>query len=197
MVKFVPDKLDLSQFYRTNPRLGLRAGKRMKSLTKTMTSINTARRAFLRGSVAKQDLVQTRMPWAVAGFTAVCTRCDDCIKACEESVLVRADGGYPRVVFDNGGCTFCGACVRACRYGALDADLEQPWQLKASIGEDCLSARGITCRSCGDVCESHAIRFRLEVGGRAIPSLDTSLCNGCGSCIATCPTHVIQIQEAA
>jgi ferredoxin-type protein NapF len=137
------------------------------------------------------------MPWAVAGFSAVCRRCDDCINACEESVLKRGDGGYPTVDFDRGGCTFCGACAQACEYVALDREIAPPWQLKASIGDGCLSARGITCRSCGDACEPRAIRFRLELGGRAIPSLDTSLCNGCGSCIATCPTHVIQIQEAA
>lgn len=162
-----------------------------------MTSINTARRAFLRGRVAGKDLLGHRMPWAVAGFTAACQRCDDCIKACEESVLVAGDGGYPTVDFDRGGCTFCGACVCACQHGALDGELAQPWLLKASIGEGCLSAQGITCRSCGDACEVRAIRFQLEVGGRAIPSLDNTLCNGCGSCIATCPTHVIQILEAA
>ena len=161
-----------------------------------MTTINTARRAFLKGRAAKESM-NHHMPWAVAGFAAVCRRCDDCIKACEESVLKRGDGGYPTVDFDRGGCTFCGACAQACEYGALDREIAPPWQLKAAISDGCLSAQGITCRSCGDACELRAIRFRLELGGRAIPSLDTSLCNGCGSCIATCPTHVIQIQEAA
>lgn len=146
---------------------------------------------------AGQESSLRHMPWAVADFSAVCRRCDDCIKACEESVLTTGDGGYPTVDFDLGGCTFCGACVEACQYGALDRKVAQPWRLKASIDKGCLSAQGITCRSCGDACELHAIRFQLELGGRAIPSIDTSLCNGCGSCIATCPTHVIQIQEAA
>jgi len=109
----------------------------------------------------------------------------------------RGEGGYPTVDFDIGGCTFCGACAQACKYGALDQAIDPPWQLTAGIEKGCLSAQGITCRSCGDACEVRAIRFRLELGGRAIPSLDSSLCNGCGSCIATCPTHVIQIQEAA
>ena len=73
------------------------------------------------------------MPWAVAEFTAACERCDDCIKACEESVLVAGDGGYPTVDFDRGGCTFCGACVRACQHGALDGDLARPWLLLSLI----------------------------------------------------------------
>lgn len=160
-----------------------------------MTTINTARRAFLRGRVAP-DAITRRMPWAVAAFVDVCRRCDDCIDACEESVLVTGDGGFPTVDFQRGGCTFCGACARACRYHALDTGLAPPWRLEASIGDGCLSARGITCRACSDACAARAIRFQLQVGGRAIPSLDSSICNGCGSCIAICPTHVIQIQEA-
>jgi ferredoxin-type protein NapF len=162
-----------------------------------MTTINTARRAFLRGRVATQASMVPRMPWAVARFTSVCQRCDDCIEACEESILVKGEGGYPTIDFERGGCTYCGACVEACTYDALDRSIDPALRFKASIGAGCLSARGITCRSCGDVCDARAIRFRLEVGGRAIPGLDTSLCNGCGSCIATCPTHVIRIQEAA
>lgn len=161
-----------------------------------MTTINTARRAFFRGR-AGQQAVKHHMPWAVAAFTDVCQRCDDCIKACGESVLVAGDGGFPTVDFARGGCTFCGACVDACRHDALDRRLPQPWALRAKVLEGCLSAQGITCRACGDACDARAIRFRLAVGGRAIPEFDTSLCNGCGSCIAMCPTHVIQIQEAA
>jgi ferredoxin-type protein NapF len=162
-----------------------------------MATINTARRAFLLGRVAERDLNEPRMPWAVVEFTSACERYGDCIEACEESVLKTGDGGFPTIDFESGGCTFCGACVRACKYDALDETIAPPWQVKVSIGAGCLSAQGITCRSCGDACEASAIRFRLELGGRAIPRLDTSLCNGCGSCIATCPTHVIQIQEAA
>ena len=162
-----------------------------------MATINTARRAFLLGRVAEQELIEPRMPWAVDEFTSACERCGDCIEACEEAVLKTGDGGFPTLDFESGGCTFCGACVKACKYDALDKAIAPPLQIKVSIGPGCLSAQGITCRSCGDSCESRAIRFRLELGARAIPSLDTSLCNGCGSCIATCPTHVIQIQEAA
>lgn len=159
-----------------------------------MTTINTARRAFLRGR--RDPAVSTPgMPWAVAAFEDACRRCDDCIDACEEAVVVRGDGGFPTVDFSHGGCTFCGACARACDYHALDSGRASPWSLVAAIGDDCLSARGVTCRACGDACESQAIRFRLQVGGRALPELDTSLCNGCGCCIPICPTHVIQIKE--
>lgn len=137
------------------------------------------------------------MPWAVAAFVDLCRRCDDCIHVCPESILVRGDGGFPTVDFNRGGCTFCGNCVQACQHGALVRQDTAAWRLKAAIGDNCLSAQGITCRACGDACETRAIRFRLQPGGRAIAAVDPALCNGCGSCIAICPIRVIQIQEAA
>jgi ferredoxin-type protein NapF len=161
-----------------------------------MTTINAARRAFLKRSIDPSS-IDHRMPWAVAGFFDLCRRCDDCIRACEESVVVRGDGGFPTVDFSRGGCSFCGACAYACGQGALDRRTSPVWRLAAAIGDGCLSARGITCRACGDACETRAIRFRLQPGGRAIPGVDTSLCSGCGGCIAICPIHVIQIEEAA
>ena len=161
-----------------------------------MTTIDAGRRAFLKRRTGPAKL-DHHMPWAVAAFLELCERCDDCIRACRESIVARSDGGFPSVDFTRGGCTFCGACADACDYGALDRDTRPAWGLKAAIGDNCLSAQGITCRACGDACQTRAIRFQLQLGGRAVPGLDPALCTGCGSCIATCPTHVIQIQEAA
>ena len=96
--------------------------------------------------------------------------------------------------FQYGSCTFCGACEQVCKYGALSRALETPWGLRASIGEVCLSTQGITCRSCGDACAAGAIRFRLELAGRARPVIDETHCNGCGSCVAVCPNRNIQIR---
>ena len=195
MVNTPKNKLDLRQVYVSGPRLGFKSRKRTDgSLANAMTTINTARRAFLRG---RADQVEHRVPWAVATFTEVCRRCDDCIKACKESVLVVGDGGFPTVDFSGGACTFCADCVSACEHGALDRELAQPWSLKAQVAESCLSMRGITCRACGDACTARAIRFQLQTGGRAVPVVNESICNGCGSCIATCPIQVIQLEEAA
>jgi ferredoxin-type protein NapF len=161
-----------------------------------MTTINRARRAFF-----KQDRGPSatghHMPWAAPAFLDACTRCDDCIRVCETAVLIRGDGGFPTVDFSRGGCTFCARCVDVCGHDALEHRSGPAWRLKAVIGEQCLSARGVTCRACGDACDSAAIRFRLAIGGRALPELEHDLCNGCGSCVAICPSHVIQIQEAA
>ncbi|GAK87860.1 ferredoxin-type protein NapF [Vibrio ponticus] len=40
-----------------------------------------------------------------------------------------------------------------------------------------------------------AIQFRLEVGRVAQPNLDTTLCNGCGACVAICPTSSINVSN--
>ena len=152
--------------------------------------INSARRAFFTGGAVAP---KHKVPWAVPLFEDRCQRCGDCVSACEEAILTLGDGGFPTVDFHRGGCTFCAACVAACRHGALDPALEPVWQLRVEVGPDCLSQRGITCRSCGDACEMAAIRFRLAVGGRAVPDLDHSACSGCGACIAVCPEKAIHI----
>ncbi|HID44392.1 MAG TPA: 4Fe-4S dicluster domain-containing protein, partial [Chromatiaceae bacterium] len=63
----------------------------------------------------------------------------------------------------------------------------------ANIKADCLSLNGIVCRACGDACDTDAIRFQLETRGRATPLLDQALCNGCGECLAVCPTKSISL----
>ena len=164
------------------------------ALASAMTTINTARRAFFTGGAVS---ITHHVPWATEQFLELCQRCDDCIQSCEEGVLVRGDGGFPSVDFTRGACTFCGACAERCQHAALDRSRQNAWQLRAIIGDDCLSARGVMCRTCGEECDKGAIRFRLQPGGRATAVVDDDACNGCGGCVAVCPTRVIRIQEAA
>ncbi len=135
-------------------------------------------------------------------FTDICDRSGRCIKACPEGIIIRGSGEFPEIDFSKGECTFCYDCVKACKSGALkknvlnnQANDQQPWTYKAVIGGGCLSANGVTCRVCGDLCDSRAIKFRLAVGGKAFPELTLKDCTGCGACVAPCPTKAISIND--
>ena len=159
------------------------------------TSVNIGRRNLLRGRISALREEPIRLPWAVEAFAEVCTRCLDCALACEGRIIVPGDGGFPSVDFSRGECIFCGDCVSACKSKALSMDVDPPWTLKASVDNRCLSAKGITCRSCGDVCDTRAIRFQLQLGGRAELSIDQDSCNGCGACVPVCPVKAMTVSS--
>ena len=103
------------------------------------------RRFFLRGSLqaaaAPEPPAPPRPPWALrpdARFTAQCTRCGDCARACPDGLLRAGDGGFPEIRFERGGCTLCGACREACPSAAFDA--RQPaFTARVQVGAQCLA----------------------------------------------------------
>jgi ferredoxin-type protein NapF len=169
---------------------------------------------FLRGDIQGKHK-PFRPPWAVPEpyFTDFCTRCDQCIEACFDELIVKGRGGYPQMDFTQGGCDFCADCLNACEASALkqipdeqacseapedkkplQAQYLPPWYLKAKIDlENCLSMNGTICRSCGESCDHSAIRYDIRLGGVAEPMLNAAGCNGCGACISVCPTQVISL----
>ena len=158
---------------------------------------NVERRGFLRGDIKLRHL-PIRPPWALPEeqFTLVCTRCNDCIAACDENLISVGSGGFPHIDFRSGGCTFCGDCVTACNPKALQGDRSDPssaWLLAVEVDTLCLAVNGGVCRTCCDLCEARAIRFQLEIGGRARPQVDQDLCTGCGSCISPCSVHALRL----
>jgi ferredoxin-type protein NapF len=60
---------------------------------------------------------------------------------------------------------------------------------------DCLAARGVVCRSCGDSCPHAAIRFWPRIGGPALPEILDDACTGCGACVGVCPVSAIEVRE--
>ncbi len=162
-------------------------------------SVSIARRALLRGRFTEPQNPDVRPPWSLneTSFIELCSRCDACLQACDSGLLVRGDGGYPVADFERGACTFCGACSVACETGAISSpeNARTPWELTAVVSASCLSAKGVTCRVCGDRCEARAIRFQLALGGVADPVIDSSACTGCGACVAPCPTDAITIEH--
>jgi ferredoxin-type protein NapF len=144
-----------------------------------------------------------RPPWALGetAFLDTCERCESCADACPEGIIGQGSGGFPVVDFAQGECTFCEACAKACPSGALalyatgSPDAKRlPWSHRAEIGERCIARAGVECRVCGEFCETRAIRFRLAVGGAALPEIDNDACTGCGACVAPCPVGAVAVR---
>jgi ferredoxin-type protein NapF len=160
-----------------------------------VASISRAR--FLRGDFARRRQ-PIRPPWALREdrFIGRCNRCDGCLGACPTRVLVRGAGGFPQLDFSRAECTFCGHCADACRQSAFGPrNGSAPWNWVARVGDGCLAASRVVCRSCGDACEARAIRFRLEAGAAGWPVLDQAACSGCGACVGICPAGAIAMEE--
>jgi ferredoxin-type protein NapF len=155
----------------------------------------TSRRNFLRGRFSPRK-GPLRPPWAQTedDFLRACSRCGECLAHCPTHIVVAGEGGYPTIDFGEGECTFCGDCVQACPTGALrQIDGQEPWAIRARIGEHCLAVQRVECRVCGEQCAAGAIKFRPQAGGIALPLLESANCTGCGACVATCPTRAIGV----
>ncbi|WP_170785874.1 ferredoxin-type protein NapF [Ruegeria lacuscaerulensis] len=155
----------------------------------------TTRRAFLSARFHDEDGVTARPPGSVGpDFLKHCTKCGDCASACPEDVIAIAADGFPVFQPSDNPCTFCGECANACPTPALDIDLVFDWPWRAALKLDsCLSMNGVSCRLCQDNCEESAIRFSLQTGGRAKPTLDVAACTGCGLCPTVCPADAISL----
>ena len=156
--------------------------------------VDASRRGFFRGR--PRPKAEIRPPWALAEslFTDCCTRCNDCIGACPEQIIVIGDGGYPTIDFKRGECTYCADCVSTCKPLALVRGEDQPgWTHKAVIADSCLPHRGVECRVCEDFCDARAIRFSPRLGGSPLPVIAAEKCTGCGACLAPCPVNAISI----
>lgn len=158
-----------------------------------------SRRQFLKADVSGRRSA-IRPPWALAElqFINSCTRCDKCISACPEHIIVKGDAGYPQIDFKRGECSFCHECIDVCKDSAFMNDNQlSPWNLQAKIESRCLAFQGVHCMVCKEQCEASAIRFMLLRGGVAVPKLDAQLCTGCGACYRPCPVGAISFTYQA
>ncbi|AGH81240.1 ferredoxin-type protein NapF [Psychromonas sp. CNPT3] len=158
-----------------------------------MLKINSAKRSLWRPK--KQINKDNLLPWLKDAdiFFEQCTQCGDCLSACPTQIIVKGDGGYPKIDFNLGECEFCSKCADICTQ-PLFLDTRLPaWSKKAQISESCLANKNIYCRSCSDSCEAQALTFQLGIS--ALPTINLDLCNGCGGCVAPCPTQAIIIKE--
>lgn len=130
-------------------------------------------------------------------FDRRCDGCTKCAEACPQGLIVMDEDGRARADLRRGECTFCEACIAACPTQALTPECRADWTWAARISDGCLARNGVTCRTCEDVCEPGAIRFRLQTGGRASPEISEASCTGCGACAASCPAGAITFARKA
>ncbi len=150
------------------------------------------RRSFLRASYLKTETMRPPGALGMEPFGRACDGCGDCARACPEQIIRKDSEGLAALDLSRGACTFCHACIEACPTGALLADRKDDWNWIARVGTACLSLQAISCRTCEDFCDEQAIRFRLELGGKARPMIDEDLCTGCGACAGGCPAGAIE-----
>ena len=147
---------------------------------------------------------------AIHQFLGACIRCQKCIEACPNGVLVPShieDGivtvRTPRLNFSRsyiqlqgklGWCDHCqeanggvARCIQVCPSGALDAGLDMSFEEmrlgRAEFDEEtCLAWRLKGCTICKNACPTGAIEF--DKHNR--PYLVEEKCNGCGACEQAC-----------
>jgi ferredoxin-type protein NapF len=182
-----------------------------------MAQIDHSRRAFFRrpsslaasaskagaskNEASASGLLPQRPPWALPEslFTDQCTRCHECISACDEEIILIGDGGFPEIDFNRGECSFCEDCVVACEPAALmKQEGNNAFHFNITIDNSCLAKQKTHCQSCKDVCDSRAISMpwptSITQGSIQTPEINLDDCTSCGACISTCPSQSISIK---
>ena len=137
-----------------------------------------------------------RPPGALAEseFLEACTRCGDCIEACEPGAItkaserMRAAAETPIINPASSPCLLCEdfPCITACETGALR--IEAPSSLGTAHVQplDCLNRLGTTCSVCVERCPVPGALFWAN----GVPDVDATLCTGCGQCHYACPAPI-------
>jgi len=149
-----------------------------------------------------------RPPGAIAeeGFTGLCIRCGNCVRACPEKI-VQPDLGLhgvagllaPVVTFDYAYCQpDCNRCTQVCPSGAI-VRLSLAEKEKAIIGLArvdmlaCFLSQNIECGACAGACPYQAIRIDFDEDDYSSTiHIDADKCNGCGACEVICMTSPVK-----
>ena len=78
------------------------------------------------------------------------------------------------------------------RRAFLGGSLKAPKVTPApSIGERCMAAHGVYCRSCADACAEGAMRATPALGGTVRIAIEPARCTRCGDCVRACPAGAV------
>ena len=138
---------------------------------------------------------------SVDQFLDRCTSCHLCISACPTHVLQPALFEYglegllkPRLDYRSAYCLFeCTRCGEVCpdnAIGVLDLAAKQITQIGVADFHQsrCIvEVNGTDCAACSEHCPTKAITTKPFRDNLRLPSLDQSLCVGCGACEYACP----------
>lgn len=159
---------------------------------------NTCSTQFNKHTSQNGPLTILPPPWAIEieKFKSLCDGCGECISNCTNKILFFAKTNYPQIDFSRGFCNFCGKCAKNCPSGALHFNpLRPPWNIVASITENCLLNKNVLCSSCMEQCDNDAIVLPRSIYENLRPNILSSKCNGCGVCFRACPVGAIFFQE--
>jgi len=163
--------------------------------------------AALTLAAARTRPRRLRPPGAVdeQTFSALCTRCGNCIRACPCGIIQRDTSGpwtsllTPTLTFENDYCRQdCTRCTEVCPNGAiartpLDAKPNVRIGLPRVDMRICLLGEDRECSACRRWCPYEAIRYVFdEENYTLVPIVDPARCNGCGACQTACPTEPVK-----
>ncbi len=91
-------------------------------------------------------------------------------------------------------CEGCDDCTQICPVRAISGEMKEQHEINPD--------RCIECGACGRVCEKEGILDQngkpckfIPAEKRPKPTVDTSLCTGCGMCVEACPTYCLEISR--
>jgi len=134
-------------------------------------------------------------------FLSACTRCGACIERCPEETLIGGADGFPLAQVDKRPCALCPTtpCITACEAGALVPTAPSAFRFATArvMARLCLNGPhspaepdAEPCERCLDWCPiAGALTVSTEANASKIPTVDATLCTGCGLCAAHCPAY--------
>ncbi|BAS29242.1 RnfABCDGE type electron transport complex subunit B [Limnochorda pilosa] len=128
------------------------------------------------------------------GCTYGCLGLGTCVRECPFGALRMGADGLP--IVDEALCTGCGICTQVCPRGTIQLvapDTPAVVRCVSPLGgkqvRAVCQAGCIACKICERACEQDAIHVVDNLA-----RIDSERCNGCGACVAKCPTGCIEVR---